>query len=342
VPVKRVLEDERFFEVGVGFDGSSVRGFKKIDESDMIYFPDPKAYYILPWTNGENKTAVIIGDIKEPFGKKEVSEVDPRGYVAKKVLKEAESMGFHPTFGPEIEFFVFKSVDPTRLVYDLFLSPNGGVGDSWGPPRVMPKSPEMEIGGYIIRPKEGYFRNAPIDTTEEFRNDACKNLIEMGFKIELHHHEVATNGQVELNFSYGDLISTADKVQIYKMTCRNIAKLHGLIATFMPKPIYLDNGSGMHINNALFKGNENIFYDENDEYVELSQTARYYIGGLLDHARAMTAICAPTINSYKRLVPGFEAPINIMKNTGSVKLNTEIIRTTPVIINPNNILILDI
>ncbi|MHA1269943.1 MAG: type I glutamate--ammonia ligase [Candidatus Helarchaeota archaeon] len=311
-PTENFIEDDKYLNTGIGFDGSSVRGFKSIDESDMIFFPDPSALYVLPWTEGDQKTVVLIGDIKEPYGSGDVSDVDPRGYVAKGSLEIAKSMGYTPTFGPEVEFFVFKSINPSLLNYDQFVTPNGGSFDSWGPPRILVESPDTEIGGYIIRPKEGYFRNPPVDTTTGFRNDMGSQLLKMGYKIEMHHHEVATNGQVEINFKYSDLIETADRVQIYKLTARNIAKKHGLIATFMPKPIYLDNASGMHVHNALFKDGANAFFDENDTYAELSQVARYYIGGLLDHARALTAICAPTVNSYKRLVPGFEAPVNVM------------------------------
>jgi glutamine synthetase len=311
-PATNFTEDSKYIDIGVGFDGSSIRGFKSIHESDMIFFPDPDALYILPWTEGPHKTAVIIGDIREPYGSLEPSDVDPRGYVARRALGEAEKMGYVPTFGPEVEFFVFRSIDPTRLVYDRYVSPNGGKGDSWGPPRVVPVSAEMSDGGYCLRPKEAYFRNAPEDSTVDFRNETCHVLPEMGYNIEMHHHEVAANGQVELNFSYGDMLTTADRVQVYKMACRNIAHKFGLIATFMPKPIYLDNASGMHVHNALFNNGTNVFYDEDDEYAELSQIARYYIGGLIDHAKALTAVCAPTVNSYKRLVPGFEAPVNVM------------------------------
>lgn len=310
-PVNNYLEEDQYFKAGIGFDGSSIRGFKAINESDMIFFPDPDAFYVLPWTEGDQKTAVLIGDIREPFGSGTPSEVDPRGHVARRAVAAAATMGYKAYFGPEIEYFVFKKIDPTHLDYDLFVSPKGGSGDSWGPPRVNPLSPETDNGGYILRPKEAYFRNPPEDTTTEYRNDVVLALQRMGYHIEMHHHEVATKGQVEINFRYSDLLETADRVQVYKLTARNIAKKYGWIATFMPKPIYLDNASGMHVHNSLFNNGTNLFYDENDAYAELSQTARYYIGGLLDHAEALTAICCPTVNSYKRLVPGFEAPINV-------------------------------
>ncbi len=311
-PVKHFTEGDQYFETGIGFDGSSIRGFKDLHTSDMIFYPNPEALYTLPWTQGSQKTAVIIGDIREPFGSVDASDVDPRGYVAKRALERANDMGYTPYFGPEIEFFVFKSIDPSKLHYDLYVSPSGGSGDSWGPPRIVPESPDTEVGKYILRPKEAYFRNPPEDTTTGFRNELATTLEDMGYTIEMHHHEVATHGQVELNYRYGELLETADMVQIYKLAARNIAAKYGWIATFMPKPVYLDNASGMHCHNSLFKDGKNIFWDPNDSYAELSQEARYYIGGLLDHAEALTTICCPTVNSYKRLVPGFEAPINIM------------------------------
>jgi len=311
-PVSHFLTGDQYFEVGIGFDGSSIRGFKELHTSDMIFFPDPDSLYVLPWTKGDQRTAVIIGDIREPYGSLEAADCDPRGYVCKRALKKAEKMGFVPYFGPEIEFFVFKSIDPSYLHYDIFVSPAGGSGDSWGPPRVNPESPETDVGGYILRPKEAYFRNPPEDTTNKYRNELANVLEKMGYTIEMHHHEVSTKGQCELNYRYGEIIETADKIQIYKLAARNIAAKHGWIATFMPKPIYLDNASGMHVHNSLFSDGENTFWDPSDDYAELSQTARYYIGGLLDHAEALTAITCPTVNSYKRLVPGFEAPINVM------------------------------
>ncbi|MFX1295169.1 MAG: type I glutamate--ammonia ligase [Promethearchaeota archaeon] len=310
-PVENYLEDDQYFDAGIGFDGSSIRGFKSIHNSDMIFFPNLDALYILPWTDGDQKTAILIGDIREPYGSNIASDVDPRGYVASRAVEAAKSMGYTAYFGPEIEFFVFKKVDPSHLSYDLYVSPAGGSGDSWGPPRVNPMSAETDNGGYILRPKEAYFRNPPEDTTTEYRNDVVSALIKMGYTVEMHHHEVATKGQVEMNYKYDNLLKTADRVQIYKLTARNIAKKYGWIATFMPKPIYLDNASGMHVHNSLFSNGTNVMYDESDDYAELSQTARYYIGGLLEHAEALTAICCPTVNSYKRLVPGFEAPINI-------------------------------
>jgi glutamine synthetase len=222
-------------------------------------------------------------------------------------------MGYTSCFGPELEYFVFTSVDPTKLTWDLWVSPKGGSGDSWGAPRVVPQSPEITPGNFTLRPKEAYFRPPPEDTTVEYRNEVASILEEnFGIEIEMHHHEVATAGQLEIDFRYGDLVKTADRTLYYKFVAKNVAKQHGLIATFMPKPVYLDNASGMHVHASIWNGKQNSMYDPTDEYAELSQTGRYFIGGLLEHARALVAICCPTVNSYKRLVPGFEAPINVM------------------------------
>ena len=177
----------------------------------------------------------------------------------------------------------------------------------------MPQSPEITPGKFTLRPKEAYFRPPPEDTTLEYRNEVASILEDyFGFRVEMHHHEVATAGQLEIDFQYGELVKTADRTMYYKFVAKNVAKRHGMLATFMPKPVYLDNASGMHIHVSLWRDGRNVMYDEDDEYAEISQTARYFIGGLLEHARALTAICCPTVNSYKRLVPGFEAPIYVM------------------------------
>ena len=313
VPARDYI-DGTAFTAGLGFDGSSIRGFKSIEESDMILMPDPKTLAILPWNSDENqKSAVVIGDVYEAYGGKEPSEVCSRSYVTKRAVKAAKEMGYTGYMAPELEYFVFTSIDPTKLVWDLWVSPKGGEGDSWGAPRVVPQSPEISPGNYVLRPKEAYFRPPPEDTTIEYRNEVSSTLEEyFGFTIEKHHHEVATAGQIEIDFRYGDLVETADRAIYYKFVAKNVAKKHGLIATFMPKPVYLDNASGMHVHTSLWKDETNVMYDENDEYAELSQTGRYFAGGLLEHAKALTAVCCPTVSSYKRLVPGFEAPIYIM------------------------------
>ena len=313
LPARHYTEGQAL-TAGIGFDGSSVRGFKSINESDMILKPDPTTLSIIPWTTDPvQKSAIILGDIYEAFGGNEPSVVDPRGYVARNAVKAAADMGYTGFFGPELEYFVFKSIDPTNLVWDMWVSPKGGAGDSWGAPRVVPQSPETTPGRQTLRPKEAYFRPPPEDTTVEYRNEVA-SILEEDFdtEIEMHHHEVATAGQIEIDFKYGELVKTADRTLLYKFVAKNVAKKHELIATFMPKPVYLDNASGMHVHASLWKGKKNAMYDENDVYAEMSQTGRYFIGGLLEHARAITAVSCPTVNSYKRLVPGFEAPIYIM------------------------------
>jgi len=313
IPAKHFTEGQAL-TAGIGFDGSSVRGFKAINESDMILKPDPTTLAIIPWTTDEiQKSAIILGDVYEAFGGNQPSVVDPRGYVARNAVKAAADMGYTGLFGPELEYFVFKSIDPTNLVWDMWVSPKGGAGDSWGAPRVVPQSPETTPGAHTLRPKEAYFRPPPEDTTVEYRNEVA-SILEENFdtEIEMHHHEVATAGQIEIDFKYGELVKTADRTMLYKFVAKNVAKKHGLIATFMPKPVYLDNASGMHVHASLWSGKTNVMYDEKDEYAEMSQTGRYFIGGLLEHARAITAVSCPTVNSYKRLVPGFEAPIYIM------------------------------
>ena len=313
IPARHFTEGQAL-TAGIGFDGSSVRGFKTINESDMILKPDPTTLSIIPWTTDEiQRSAIILGEIYEAFGGNEASVVDPRGYVARNAVKAAADMGYTGFYGPELEYFVFKSIDPTHLVWDMWVSPKGGAGDSWGAPRVVPVSPETTPGSHTLRPKEAYFRPPPEDTTVEYRNEVA-TILEENFdtEIEMHHHEVATAGQIEIDLKYGELVKTADRTLLYKFVAKNVAKKHGLIATFMPKPVYLDNASGMHVHASLWSGKKNVMYDETDEYAELSQTGRYFIGGLLEHARAITAVSCPTVNSYKRLVPGFEAPINIM------------------------------
>ena len=318
VPARKYIEGDAFLS-GIGFDGSSIRGFKPIEESDMILKPDPETLAVIPWTSDEKqKSAIVIGDVYEAYGGDEPSEVCSRGYVAKRAVKAAAEMGYTAYFGPELEYFIFTSIDPTKLVWDLWVSPNGGRGDSWGAPRVVPESPEISAGSFTLRPKEAYFRPPPEDTTVEYRNEVASILEDyFGFRVEMHHHEVATAGQIEIDFRFGGLIETADRTVYYKFVAKNVAKKYGMIATFMPKPVYLDNASGMHVHTSLWRDGENAMYDESDEYAELSQTGRYFIGGLLEHARALTAICCPTVNSYKRLVPGFEAPVHLVWDWGN-------------------------
>ena len=308
IPSREFTEGEALTE-GIGFDGSSVRGFKGIEESDMVWKPELSTLKVLPW---RGDTAIMFGDVYEA-GDGVRFEGDPRGFLAKRLEEKLSNMGLSAIFGPEVEFFVFDGIDMENLLWDPFVSPDGGRFDSWGAPRVMLHSREIYDPPFI-RPKEGYFRAPPEDRTFEYRLELAHTLSEMGIYVEYHHHEVATAGQIELNFKPFGLVGTGDAVYTYKFTAKNIAAKMGMMATFMPKPLYLDNASGMHVHQSLWRGEpfsgDNVFSDPDDEY-GLSQTGRYYIGGLLEHARALTALNAPTVNSYKRLVPGFEAPIHI-------------------------------
>jgi len=258
------------------FDGSSIEGFVRIEESDMYLYPDLNTWLIFPWETEYGKVARLICDVYLPDGTPFPG--DPRG-VLKKVLKEANDLGFTAmNVGPEPEFFLFKA-------------------DEHG-------NPTMELND-----QGGYFDLAPTDLGENCRRDIVLTLEEMGFEIEASHHEVAP-GQHEIDFKYANAVEAADQIQTFKLVVKNIARKHGLHATFMPKPLYGINGSGMHCHQSLFRGNENAFYDEKDE-LGLSETAKQYLAGILKHAYSFAAITNPTVNSYKRLVPGYEAPCYI-------------------------------
>jgi len=255
------------------FDGSSIEGFVRIEESDMYLKPDPDTFAIFPWRPQVGRVARLICDIYTSDG--EPFEGDPR-YILKKTLKKAEKMGYSFNVGPECEFFLFQvdeNGEPTTITHD----------------------------------KAGYFDLAPIDLGEDARRDMCLALEEMGFEIEASHHEVA-HGQHEIDFKYDSALTTADNVMTFKMVVKTIAKRHGLYATFLPKPIFGINGSGMHTNQSLGKNGKNAFYDESDK-LGLSKECYSYIAGLLKHVKGFTAITNPIINSYKRLVPGYEAPV---------------------------------
>lgn len=258
------------------FDGSSIEGFVRIEESDMYLRPDPDTFVIIPWRPQSGKVARLICDVYNPDGTP--FEGDPR-YVLKKALKRANDMGYDVfNVGPECEFFLFLT-------------------DSEGKPTT------------VTHDNAGYFDLGPVDLGENARRDMCLVLEEMGFEIEASHHEVAP-GQHEIDFKYGDALSTADSIMTFKMVVKTIAQRSGLHATFMPKPIFGINGSGMHTNASLFKDGKNAFYDEKDP-LQLSQEAYWFIGGLLKNIKSIAAITNPIVNSYKRLVPGYEAPVYI-------------------------------
>ncbi|MHB1041418.1 MAG: type I glutamate--ammonia ligase [Eubacteriales bacterium] len=257
------------------FDGSSIHGFARIEESDMYLRPDLKTFVVFPWRPREGGVARLICNVYNPDGTP--FEGDPR-YALKKVLSEAAEMGYTMQVGPELEFFMFnvdKDGNPTLGTHD----------------------------------DAGYFDLAPVDLGENARRAMVLTLEEMGFEIEASHHEVAP-GQHEIDFKYSDALDVADKIMTFKMVVRSTAQRHGLHATFMPKPIFGINGSGMHMNQSLFVDGRNAFYDPTTPD-QLSDIARYYIGGLLKHCRSFTALTNPTVNSYKRLVPGYEAPVYI-------------------------------
>ena len=257
------------------FDGSSIEGFVRIEESDMYLHPDPDSFVVFPWSDKDSKVARLICDVYNADGTP--FEGCPRNTL-KRVLKEAEDMGYSMFVGPEAEFFLFhidEEGKPTTNTHD----------------------------------QAGYFDLGPVDLGESARHEMCLTLEQMGFEIEASHHELAP-GQHEIDFKYDDALTTADNVMTFKMVVRIIAQRHGLHATFMPKPVYGIAGSGMHINQSLFSNGQNVFYDPNGE-MELSDVAMYYIGGLMKHAPAITAITNPLVNSYKRLVSGYEAPVYI-------------------------------
>jgi glutamine synthetase len=266
-----VDELETAFSEGMGFDGSSIQGFARIDESDMIAMPDPSTFVVLPWRPKESGVARMFCDIHEPDGTP--YKGDPR-YVLKRNLKLAQDMGFTLYLGPELEYFYFKSY----------------------------KEPE-------ILDMAGYFDLTTEDVSVDLRRETILYLESMGIKVEYSHHEVAPS-QHEIDLKYADALSMADNTITYRVVVKEVAKKHDLYATFMPKPIFGVNGSGMHTHQSLFKGSSNAFFNGGDEYF-LSDIAKHYIAGLLRHAREITLVTSQWVNSYKRLVPGYEAPVYI-------------------------------
>jgi len=293
---------ESSFEDGFGFDGSSLRGWASIHESDMLLVPDPSRYWLDAFM-GE-KTLCLIADVIDPITK-EGYWLDPRG-VGRRAENYLKSTGIADTvyFGPEAEFFVFNEVH--------FQSEGHTAGFSLDSPEAIWNTNGQNGNGnkgYHIRNKEGYVPLPPLDTLQDFRGEVATELKKVGIQVECHHHEVATAGQCEIDFRFATLLGTADNLQVFKYVVRNTAYQYGKAATFMPKPLFGDNGSGMHCHQSLWKNDKPLF--AGDGYAGLSEMARYYIGGLLKHAAAVVAFAAPTTNSYKRLVPGFEAPVNL-------------------------------
>src|SRR5256886_7588775 len=298
-PIRELTEE--VFAEGYGFDGSSIRGWKSIEASDMLAMPDPSSAFIDPFC--AVATLSVTCTIAET-GTREAYNRDPRA-IAGHAEKYLASTGLADSavFGPEAEFFIFDNVQFDSKSNGTFYSVDSEEA-IWNTGR-----DEMPNLGYKIRHKEGYFPVAPSDAQQDIRTEMCLVMEELGVRIERQHHEVATGGQAEIDYRLDTLVKSADAMMVYKYVVKNIARKHGKTACFMPKPLFADNGSGMHTHQSLWKKGKPLFAGK--EYAGLSQMALYYVGGLLKHARALCAICNPTTNSYKRLVPGYEAPVNL-------------------------------
>jgi glutamine synthetase len=303
MPVRDLVED--IFTDGLGFDGSSIRGFQTIDESDMLLMPDASTAQLDPFT--EVPTLVLICDVRDPVTLESYSR-DPR-YVARKVEAYVKKLGLADTIfiGPEAEFFIFDNVrfDQNYNSGFYFIDSEAGF---WNAGRE--GTADRPNLGYRPRYKQGYFPVPPADQFQDLRSQMVLALEAVGIHVEIHHHEVATGGQAEIDMRFDSLLKMADKMLWYKYCIKNTARKAGKTVTFMPKPLFQDNGSGMHTHQSLWKDGKNLFFKPGG-YADLSDTARWYIGGILKHAPALCALIAPTTNSYRRLVPGYEAPINL-------------------------------
>jgi glutamine synthetase len=299
VPIGELTEE--LFTDGHGFDGSSIRGWQAINASDMLIIPDPDSARIDPFL--KDSTLVMICDVVDPVTRENYSR-DPRN-IAKKAEAFLKASGIADVayFGPEAEFFVFDDIrfDSTENSCYYFVDSTEG---QWNTGRS--EGPNL---GYKPRYKEGYFPVPPMDSQQDIRSEMVLLMEEVGIQVETHHHEVATAGQAEIDMRFDSLVKMADKLQWYKYIIKQVARRHNKTATFMPKPLFNDNGSGMHTHQSLWKGGQPLF--AGDGYSGVSQTCLHYIGGILKHAPALCAFVAPTTNSYKRLVPGFEAPVNL-------------------------------
>src|SRR5262245_38851661 len=298
IPVAELTEE--LFAEGIGFDGSSIRGYQTIDESDMLLMPDPTTAQMDPFTTVQ--TIVLVCHVKDPVTMEAYTR-DPR-YIAQKAELFLKQTGIADTvyIGPELEFFIFDTVKFDQGYNFGFYQIDSDAG-AWNTGK--------EGLGYKPRYKQGYFPVPPMDHFQDIRSEMVLNLESVGVKVEVHHHEVGTAGQTEIDMRFDTLTRMADKVMWYKYVTKNTARKHGKTVTFMPKPIFQDNGSGMHTHQSLWKSGKNLFYDKKG-YGLISETARYYIGGLIKHAHALCGFIAPTTNSYRRLVPGYEAPINLV------------------------------
>lgn len=306
IPASEV--EEETFELGVAFDGSSIAGFRGIEESDMVMMPDTETAFVDPFT--AHPTLVIYCDIYTPDGER--YERDPRSIAVKaEQYLQTTGVGTAAYFAPESEFFIFDDVRYESGMNKSFFEVDSEEG-AWNTGR------KEEGGnlGFKVGVKGGYFPVAPVDTQQDIRSEMCRLMQEAGLRIERHHHEVATAGQGEINFRFSTLTKTADNLQKYKYIIHNVARQYGKVATFMPKPLFGDNGSGMHVHQSIWNNDIPLFY-EKGAYANLSETALFYIGGILHHAPALIALTNPSTNSFKRLVPGYEAPVNLVFSKGN-------------------------
>ncbi len=296
--------EESLFSEGIGFDGSSIRGFQSIDESDMLLVADPDSATLDPVLGVP--TMFLVCDVVDPITREPYSR-DAR-YVAKKAEAYLRESGIADVsyWGPEAEFYIFNSIrfDQNAFSGYYYIDSDEGIWNSG-------KDGSTPNTAYRPRFKEGYFPVPPTDKLQDLRSEIMLKLIEAGIPVEVQHHEVGTAGQGEIDMRFDSLTRMGDKLLAYKYVIKNVAAKHGYVATFMPKPLFQDNGSGMHVHQSLWKDGTNLFFDKKG-YAQISQTARWYVGGLLQHAPALCGLCAPTTNSYRRLVPGYEAPINLV------------------------------
>jgi len=299
IPVSELSED--VFTEGFGFDGSSIRGWQAINASDMLIMPDPATARIDPFMS--TSTLVMICDIRDPVTGERYSR-DPRN-IAKKAAAYLKASGIADTayFGPEAEFFIFDDIRYDSTEHSSYYYVDSGEGQ-WNTGRE--ERPNL---GYKPRYKEGYFPVPPTDSMHDLRTEMVLKMEEVGIRVEAQHHEVATGGQAEIDMRFDEIVHMADKLQWYKYIIKNVARAAGKTVTFMPKPLFNDNGTGMHVHQSLWKDGNPLFAGEG--YAGTSQLCLNYIGGILKHAPALCAFVAPTTNSYKRLVPGFEAPVNL-------------------------------
>ncbi|HZC76678.1 MAG TPA: type I glutamate--ammonia ligase, partial [Ktedonobacterales bacterium] len=297
----RALEQSLFSE-GIGFDGSSIRGFQEINESDMLLMPDPSSAILDPFT--AEPTLSLVCNVAQPGGAAYTR--DPR-YIARKAEEYLKSTGIadRAYFGPEAEFFVFEDVKFRSSQNEQWAIVDSDEGH-WNSGR----NGTANLG-HRMRPKEGYFPVAPNDTLQDLRTAMVLLMEDCGIEVEAQHHEVGAGGQCEIDMRFDSLARMADKVMLYKYIVKNVARRAGKTATFMPKPIFGDNGSGMHVHMSLWKGERPLFADA-EGYAGVSELARCFIGGLLTHAPAILGLAASTTNSYRRLVPGYEAPVNLV------------------------------